>query len=112
MNCWLLDEHYFDVISTTNPASCYDASLTQADVIMGAVWNSVCPVNDDCVAVYREYFKDNETINNNCKSPENIDFSKQIADASLLQHEYVLVDLNTFETELNKYIKQYNLVKE
>ncbi|MCR5041280.1 MAG: hypothetical protein K6C36_04160 [Clostridia bacterium] len=56
LNSWLLDELYFENLSEMSPDSFYnDTSLREADVTVGAEWNSIFLISDGNVRLYHEY---------------------------------------------------------
>lgn len=62
LNGWLLDDAYFENAKKQGPETAEsaekDISLHQADAILGGEWNSVFPIENDCVKLYYEYLSE------------------------------------------------------
>ena len=98
VNCWSLDDKYFDYIASNDSISYEnDISLKQADVIMGGVWNSIFPVENDTVMVYYEYFKNNADVLRKKLPITSINTNKFISGDSDLNDDYIILKITDFE---------------
>ncbi len=90
-NCWILDDLYYRNSNYEDSYLLNDISLKQSDVISGAIWNSVIPVENGVAFVYNEY------LNNMNYAPVNAK-TNAITDNTLSENdEYVPISLYDFE---------------
>lgn len=103
VNCWLLDEVYFDFVSADTPDDAkYDLSLRNAEDILGSAWNSVCSVQDGQVFLYHGYFSSNEQAMAKTLSADAVLPCRVIPKERLANGEYLAMEQSDFETELQK----------
>lgn len=59
-NCWNIDEAYAAYCNKLDPSGSWgkDPMLSKADVVSGAVWCSIYPIENETVLIYRDYFAD------------------------------------------------------
>lgn len=107
INCWIMDETYENYAKRNDPDIYkHNLILDKADVIMGGIWNSVFPVEDDKVIAYHEYFDKDENIRQKFLSKDVVSTNKLTSKESIQNGNYVILQETDFNTALAEMLNK------
>ncbi len=106
LNCWSLDDKYFNQISQQPKNNLiYDTSLLLADVIIGGIWNSVFPIENNKILIYKEYFSNVTDITKHTNLLKTSDFDKFVTNKAKLNDDYIIINMSDFEKSIDSLLK-------
>lgn len=97
VNCWVIDDTYYEYLSNYCKSAINDESINQADIIIGNAWNSVFPINEETVTVYHEYF---DSESNNMSAISTIDSVtpyQSVPYEAVESGDYIQLNMEDFE---------------
>ncbi len=108
-NCWNIDEAYAAYCSKQDPSGSWkkDPMLSKADVVSGAVWCSIYPIENETVLIYHDYFAEMPDVIAQAQPARDI---KSTAMPRLNEtHEDVIIALryDVFENAFIRLLERY-----